>query len=277
MDFDRSCLAPVFAALGIAASYRPPGGGAPVACRVRPVSAGRTAGIGGTEVWIAGAVFDVRAAEIPAPMAGGVLTLDAVPYEVTRDPYHPERDASGLIWRLDCAWGSPVTFSPRAAATAAMAAAVAAGGTSVDLDAVDGAAVLGAGDRLTISPGSCAYAVTGGPYAVAAGAVAAVAISPALAIPAPAGALVRIVRTAASHATRAGIGAYAAAKADGSVIVATDLHLLFLAGVLAAAGIAGGPRPGDRVTVAGQAREIIAVRAVFDAAGAAAAWECQAR
>jgi hypothetical protein len=85
-----------FVVWGKAASYVPPGGGAPVPCTViRDVRDRAVSGLKGRPV-MQGAVIEVRRAEIAVPAKGGTFIIDGSSFSIEGDP--ESDDPERLVW-----------------------------------------------------------------------------------------------------------------------------------------------------------------------------------
>jgi hypothetical protein len=94
-DLAALAIDPVFATLGVAATYTPPGGGAPIACTVIRRSPDLDVGL--QRAVIRGDLIEVRRAEVPAPQKGGTFALGAETLTVREDPRHAPEDVLRLV------------------------------------------------------------------------------------------------------------------------------------------------------------------------------------
>jgi hypothetical protein len=85
-----------FAVWGKAATYVPPGGGAPIPCTViRDVRDRAMSGLKGRPV-MEGVVIEVRRSEIAAPARGGTFIIDGSSFSIESDP--ESDDPERLVW-----------------------------------------------------------------------------------------------------------------------------------------------------------------------------------
>ena len=98
--FDR-CIDATFRAFGVAASHTPSGGGAPAAVTVIPVLADPTLAAldGATRLKGEGGLFELRAADVPAPGPGDSLIVAGAAYKVSSAR---AKDPLKKIFVLDC-------------------------------------------------------------------------------------------------------------------------------------------------------------------------------
>lgn len=278
MDFAPH-LRTLFQTRGKAATYAP-AAGAPVSCRAIRQGGGQAVAVGPVLVMLERVQFHVRRAEVPAPEAGATLTVGADAFTV--QAVQPvQRDAEGLLWGLDVAWGLPVVYR-----TAAAAGGVQGGPWSVVTAAVAGASSISIQSQFInasgkLQPGDT-LAIGGAPYTVGAAVSASasksfnnIPITP-LAAPAAAGAPVTINQAvAASYALIGAMADYEASEVMGGVLVG-DRRMVIMQAAFVAAGLPGGPKPGGEVEVDGRTYNVIHPKAHY-AGSAVAAWEIQVR
>lgn len=279
MDFAPH-LRTLFQLRGKAAVYTP-GSGVPVPCRAIRQGGGQPFAVGPVMVMLERVQFHVRRAEIPAPVAGAVLAVGTDVWTV--QAVQPvERDAEGLLWCLDVAWGVAVVYRTAAAAGGvqggpfSIVSPMAAGAASVSIQSqyVNAAGKLQPGDRLSI--GGVSYTVGAAVAASASKAFNNIPIAPPLAAAVAASAPVGITQAAAPAFPLAGAMAdYTASEVAGAVL-AGDRRLVVLQAAFVAAGLPAGPVPGATVEVAGRSYGVVTVTAVFQGS-AVAAWILQVR
>jgi hypothetical protein len=279
MDFVPH-LRTLFQTRGKPAAYTPALGSA-VACRVIRQGGGQVVAVGPVMVMLERIQFHVRRAEVPAPAAGAVLTVGDDDWTV--QAVQPvARDADGLLWSLDTAWGLPVVYRTAAASGGvqggpfSILTAAAAGAASVSITSqfINVTGKLSAGDALTI--GGAVHTVGATVSPSASKSFNNIPISPVLAAPAAAGAPVTIAQpSAASYALTGAMADYAASEVMGSVLVG-DRRMVVLQSAFAAAGLPAGPKPGATVEADGRAYQVINTRA-HHAGSVVAAWELQVR
>jgi len=279
MDFAPH-IRTMFQLRGKAAAYTPVAG-SPVACRAIRQGGGQAVAVGPIMVMLERIQFHVRRAEVPAPAAGATLTVGADAFTV--QAVQPvQRDAEGLLWGLDVAWGLPVTYRTAAVAGGvqggpwSVVTAAAAGAVSISIQSayINAAGKLQPGDTLTI--GGAAYTVGATVGASASKSFNNIPISPPLAAPVAAGTPVTITQPSAAGYTLTGAMAdYEAAEVMGSVLVG-DRRMVILQAAFVAAGLPSGPKPGASVEADGRTYNVIHTKAHY-AGSAVAAWELQVR
>lgn len=278
MDF-AAPLRTLFQLRGKAASYLAPAGD-PVPLRAIRQGGGQAVAVGPVLVMLERVQFHVRRADVPVPVVGAVLTVGSDAFTV--QAVQPVlRDADGLLWSLDAAWGMPATYRTGGGTAVqggpwSVVTAKAAGSASVSVQSaytnVTGA--LSAGDTLTI--GGTPYTVGGAVSPSGSKAFNNVAISPALAAPVAVGAAVTITQaSAAFYALTGAMADYTGAEVMGSVLVG-DRRMVVLHAAFVAAGLPAGPKPGATVDVDGRTHQVIGTRA-HHAGSAVVAWELQVR
>lgn len=101
IDFDGLVLTPVFDVLGTPATYTPPGGGAPVSCRIQRARPDESIELGTGRIVEGTDMVDVRASEVAAPAKGGTFTVDgpAGPTTLTITAKPVTTDSERLVWR----------------------------------------------------------------------------------------------------------------------------------------------------------------------------------
>jgi hypothetical protein len=85
-----------FAVWGKAATYVPPGGGAPTPCSViRNLRDREMTGLNGRPL-MQGAVIEVRRSEVAVPAKGGMFIVDGTSFSIASDP--ESNDPDRLVW-----------------------------------------------------------------------------------------------------------------------------------------------------------------------------------
>lgn len=96
MSLEQIAVDASFAVWGKAASYVPPGGGAPVPCTViRDIRDRAMSGLKGRPV-MQGVVIEVRKSEIAAPARSGTFIIDGSSFLIESDPRSD--DSERLVW-----------------------------------------------------------------------------------------------------------------------------------------------------------------------------------
>lgn len=280
IDFDRLTLAPAFSIFGEAATYVPPSGSS-VPCRVVREGGGTPLKFGPITVYAQALSFEVRAAEVSAPVSGGAFMVGADTFTVTGSPYHPEEDAHGLVWSCPVTWGAPVvyrsltgsgaTLNPPTGSGYVIATAAAAGTTSVNIKASLASGQLRPGDYLTV--GSRLYAITN-TVSAASNTFTGVQISPALVAPVAVGDAV-VFTWARDYAVLAGVAGYVASEVMGGVAVG-DRRVVITQDQLTAAGMVDVPKASDKITFEGRQFTVQSAGAVYQGA-APLVWDLQCR
>lgn len=86
-----------FAVWGKAATYVPPGGGAPIPCTViRDLRDREMSGLNGRP-FLQRMLIEVRSSEVPAPAKGGTFIVNGSSYSIESDP--ESDDPERLVWR----------------------------------------------------------------------------------------------------------------------------------------------------------------------------------
>ncbi|MGR0183210.1 head-tail joining protein [Azospirillum aestuarii] len=279
MDFSPH-LRTLFQLRGKPASYAPTAG-APVPCRAIRQGGGQVVAIGPVVVMLERVQFHIRRAEVPAPEIGAVLTVNGDTFTV--QAVQPvQRDADGLMWGLDVAWGLPVIYRTAAAPGGvqggpwSVVTAAAAGTSSISIQSqhINVTGKLQLGDVLTI--GGAAYTVGAVISASAAKSFNNIPISPPLAAPVVAGASVTITQPSATgYAITGAMADYGASEVMGSVLVG-DRRMVILQAAFVVAGLPAGPKPGASIEADGRIYNVIHTKAHY-AGSAVAAWELQVR
>ncbi|QCO03032.1 head-tail joining protein [Azospirillum argentinense] len=279
MDFAPH-IRTLFQLRGKPATYAP-AAGAPAPCRAIRQGGGQVVAIGPVMVMLERVQFHVRRADVPAPEIGAVLTVGADAFTVQAvQPVH--RDADGLLWGLDVAWGLPVIYRSAAASggvqggpwSTVTAAAAGASSISVQSQHINVTGKLQPGDVLTI--GGSAYTVGAAIGSSAAKSFNNIPISPPLAAPVAAGASVAITQPSATgYALTGAMADYEASEVMGGVLVG-DRRMVVLQTAFVAAGLPAGPKPGASIEAGGQPYNVIHTKAHY-AGPAVAAWELQVR
>lgn len=270
----------MFQLRGKAAAYAP-AAGSPVACRAIRQGGGQMVAVGPVMVMLERVQFHVRREEVPAPAAGATLTVGADAFTV--QAIQPvQRDAEGLLWGLDVAWGLPVVYRTAVATGGvqggpwSVVTAASAGATSVSIQSayINATGKLQAGDTLTI--GGATYTVGATVSPSASKSYNNIPISPPLAAPVAAGAPVTITQPAAASYTLAGAMAdYAASEVMGAVQVG-DRRMVVLHAAFAAASLPAGPKLGASIESDGRTYSIVNTKAHY-AGSAPVAWELHLR
>lgn len=285
MDFAPH-LVQIFALRGASASYAPVSGPA-LPCRAVRQGGGQPVMVGPVRVIVDRTCFHVLRADVPAPAAGGTLTvsLPGGGSDVfTIEGVQPvERDAEGLLWQLEAKWGAAIGYRSVAGAGAAqsppqgagfkVAAAQSAGASTVSIGAGFIAGTLVAGDKFTIAGDATVYTVSAD-AAAAGNRFADVPFAPALAADAAQNAAVAF-DFARDYAVRAAVAAYAANEFQGGVQIG-DRRLVVFQAALAAAGMTDVPKAGDRATFEGRSFTVVSATALYQGS-ASAAWDLQVR
>ncbi|OYD80942.1 head-tail joining protein [Azospirillum brasilense] len=279
MDFTPH-IRTLFQLRGKPATYTPTVG-APASCRAIRQGGGQAVAVGPVVVMLERVQFHVRRADVPTPEVGGVLTVGGDAFTV--QAVQPvQRDAEGLLWGLDVAWGLPVVYRSAAASGGvqggpwSVATAAAAGASSISIQSqhINASGKLQPGDVLTI--GGAAYTVGAAIGASAAKSFNNIPISPPLAAPVAAGASVTISQPSATGYVLTGAMAdYGASEVMGGVVVG-DRRMVILQAAFVAAGAPAGPKPGAAIEADGRTYNVIHTKAHY-AGSAVAAWELQVR
>jgi hypothetical protein len=272
----------IFARRGAAASYAPASGPA-LSCQAIRQGGGQPIMLGPVRVIVDRTFFHVLRSDVPAPAAGGVLTLggDAFTVEAVQPV---ERDVDRLMWQIEAEWGAAVGYrsvtgsgsaqNPPQGAGFTLAAAASAGAAAISIRSAFTVGKLLAGDKLTIAPVATVYTVTGAGVQAAANQFSAVPITPVLAANAALGAAVTF-DFARDYGVRAGVAAYAAHEFQGGVLVGDRRLAIFQAG-LTAAGMTDAPKASDRVTFEGKSFNVISAAPLYRG-DTAFAWDVQVR
>jgi hypothetical protein len=281
LDFDTMVLAPTFSALGREATYAEPSG-VPVHCRVMPrqgtVEAATLKFGQDIEIWRESLVFEVRAAEVSTPVAGGVLTVDGVAYTITGQPVR--KDARRLVWTVDANFGVPVVYrsvtgtgaaqNPPQGSSFVVAAPALAGATSIIIKSVYAVGKLLPGDRVSV--GGHDHVVTAPAQAVSNQIT--ISISPALPADVGQGGPV-VLSFKADYALRAAVSGYRAEEIIGGV-QSGDLRVVVLRSLLTGAGLLDDPAPTGVLIAMGKTWAIKNVDPTYNGADVLA-YEIQAR
>ncbi|TWA73942.1 hypothetical protein FBZ83_1269 [Azospirillum brasilense] len=279
MDFTPH-IRTLFQLRGKPATYTPTAG-APAPCRAIRQGGGQVVAIGPVVIMLERVQFHVRRAEVPSPEIGAVLTVGADAFTV--QAVQPvQRDADGLIWGLDVAWGLPVIYRSAAASggvqggpwSTVTAAAAGAASISIQSQHINVTGKLQPGDILTI--GGAAYTVGTVIAPSAAKSFNNIPISPPLAAPVAAGASAMITQpSAASYALTGAMADYEASDIKDAVLVG-DRRMVILQADFVAVGLPAGPKPGASIEADGRTYNVIHTKAHY-AGSAVAAWELQVR